>query len=75
MVNNEQFCLGAVQCNNVSCPLKRAVELTCNACILKPVPIKHRHTWDNAPEFTHAHRHGDRPHGHHGARYGGVISG
>ncbi len=63
------FCLGASDCEKVNCPLKKAVELNCGACLFKPALYEHSHRWDDGKEFTHTHRKGDRPHGHHGARY------
>jgi hypothetical protein len=31
--------------------------------------VEHSHIWEDGTKFTHTHKRGDIPHGHHGARY------
>jgi hypothetical protein len=33
------------------------------------LPPVHQHQWDDGTAFVHAHKRGEIPHGHHGARY------
>ena len=36
----------------------------------EPEQILHYHYWDDGFYFPHSHKGGDKPHGHHGAKYG-----
>lgn len=50
--------------------------ILCPKCFEPYCTTSHFHHWDNdswgnsGTEFEHTHENGNKPHGHHGARYG-----
>ncbi len=40
---------------------------------LRDISSPHFHYWEDGTYYSHSHKGGDIPHGHHGSKYGGKV--